>query len=89
MSFSDTEGALIHCSHVIHKDANLRFVAAALDIPDYEFDEIQRNYKDPQGQALQLFKSVMKARGEEYIKEKLLYVLKNAGINQEAVDKWV
>ena len=68
-------GDLLSYSHCIQQDADLSLLAAALDVPDSEFDQILHTYKKPQGQALQLMKIWLREKGELASKRKLADVL--------------
>lgn len=82
-----TVGDLLSCSRCIQEGVDLSLLAAALDIPDDEFDIIRHKYKNPQGQALQLMKVWHEEKGGSSSKRKLADVLLNAGFGTQIVDR--
>ena len=83
-----TDVDLIFCSRCIQEGADLSLLAAALNVPDDEFDTIRHKYKKPQGQALQLMRIWLKEKGRSSSKRKLADVLLSVGFGMQAVDRW-
>ena len=58
------EDVLQCCRHI---EGDVALLAAALDIPDESFQEIQSKFKQTQGQALQMIKTWMTSTGGDRV----------------------